>query len=58
MDFHLEQAIDVLERTPGSLRALLENIDVELARGSEGPDTFSPYDNIGHQIDGEETDWM
>lgn len=28
------------------------------ARGTEGPDTFSPFDVIGHLIDGEETDWI
>ena len=28
------------------------------ARGNEGPDTFSPFDVVGHLIDGEETDWI
>jgi uncharacterized damage-inducible protein DinB len=27
-------------------------------RGTEGPDTFSPFDVVGHLIDGEETDWI
>src|SRR6185503_20153297 len=27
-------------------------------RATEGPDTFSPFDNIGHLIDGEETYWI
>jgi hypothetical protein len=58
MDFNLRLSIDVLERTPGTLRALLQSLGPELARGTEGPDTFSPFDNIGHLIDGEETDWM
>jgi DinB family protein len=58
MRFDLEQAVEVLARTPGTLRALLQNVGAELARGTEGPDTFSPFDNIGHLIDGEETDWM
>jgi len=58
MEFDLRLSIDVLERTPGALRALLQNVGPELARGTEGPDTFSPFDNIGHLIDGEETDWM
>jgi hypothetical protein len=26
--------------------------------GTEGPETFSPFDVVGHLIDGEETDWM
>jgi DinB superfamily len=58
VDFDLRLSIDVLERTPATLRALLQDVDPKLARGTEGPDTFSPFDNIGHLIDGEETDWM
>ena len=58
VDFDLRLSIDVLQRTPATLRALLHDIDPKLARGTEGPDTFSPFDNIGHLIDGEETDWM
>ena len=56
--FSLDQSIDVLRRTPGTLRALLQDIGPAWARGTEGPETFSPFDNIGHLIDGEETDWM
>lgn len=58
VDFDLRLSIDVLERTPATVRALLQDVDQKLARGTEGPDTFSPFDNIGHLIDGEETDWM
>lgn len=58
MEFNLSQAIEVLERTPAALRALLHDVSRDWERGTEGPDTFSPFDNIGHLIDGEETDWM
>ena len=58
MDFDLERATEILRRTPATLRMLLQNISREWARGTEGPDTFSPFDNVGHLIDGEETDWM
>ena len=58
MIFDLEQAISVLARTPASLRALLDGLDTPWIRGTEGPETFSPFDNIGHLIDGEETDWV
>lgn len=58
MDFDLAQAIEVLERTPTALHSLLQNVGPAWAGGTEGPDTFSPFDNIGHLIDGEETDWM
>lgn len=56
--FDLDNAIDVLRRTPATLTALLDGIDEEWARGHEGPQTFSPFDVVGHLIDGEETDWM
>jgi len=58
VDFDIALATEVLERTPATLRALLQDVSTPWARGTEGPDTFSPFDNIGHLIDGEETDWM
>ena len=58
MDFDLALATEILERTPATLRALLRDVSTPWARGTEGPETFSPFDNIGHLIDGEETDWM
>lgn len=58
MTFDLDSSIDVLSRTPATLRALLDGLDEAWIRGVEGPDTFSPFDNVGHLIDGEETDWM
>ena len=58
MDFELARAMDVLGRTPAVLRALLDGLDEPLIRGTEGPETFSAFDNVGHLIDGEETDWM
>jgi len=58
MEFRLDRAIEVLRRTPETLRALLAGIAEPWARGDEGPETFSPFDNLGHLIDGEETDWI
>jgi hypothetical protein len=58
MHFSLDRAVEILSRTPASLRELLAGLDDTWIRGTEGPDTFSPFDNVGHLIDGEETDWM
>ena len=58
MDFQLERAVEVLERSPASLQALLDGLDGSWIRGTEGPETFSPFDVVGHLIDGEETDWI
>jgi DinB family protein len=56
--FDLASSIDVLRRTPATLQAMLGNLDAQLVRSTEGPDTFSPFDVVGHLIDGEETDWI
>jgi hypothetical protein len=58
MTFDVDAAVEVLARTPAALRALLAGLSDPWIRGTEGPDTFSPFDNVGHLIDGEETDWM
>ena len=58
MNFDLELSIEALARTPGALHALLDGLSAPWARGVEGPDTFSPFDVVGHLIDGEETDWI
>ena len=58
MDFDLDRSIDVLGRTPSTLTALLKGLAEPWITGIEGPDTFSPFDVVGHLIDGEETDWI
>jgi len=58
MRFQLERSADVLRRTPDILRALLNDLDEAWSRATEGPETFSPFDVVGHLIDGEETDWI
>jgi hypothetical protein len=58
MDFDLDLSMDVLRRTPAALREMLLGVEEPWARGTEGPDTFSPFDVVGHLIDGEETDWV
>jgi DinB family protein len=56
--FDLDQSIDVLRRSPATLRTLLDGLGAPWVRGTEGPETFSPFDVVGHLIDGEETDWI
>jgi len=58
MQFSLDLSMDVLRRSPATLDALLGGVDPAWERGTEGPDTFSPFDVVGHLIDGEETDWI
>ena len=58
MDFQLDLTLQVLRRTPATLRALLTGLSEHWVTNNEGPDTWSPYDVVGHLIHGEETDWM
>lgn len=58
MHFDLDLSLNVLGRTPGTLQALLDGVGEPWIRGTEGPETFSPFDVVGHLIDGEETDWI
>jgi DinB superfamily len=58
MEFDLELSTQVLARTPDALQALLAGLADPWTRSAEGRDTFSPFDVVGHLIDGEETDWV
>jgi hypothetical protein len=58
MDFQLSHALEVLERTPATFRALLSGLPEAWTAPNEGPDTFSAFDNVGHLIHGERTDWI
>ena len=54
----LGEWLEILERTPAVLEALLANLSDHWTRGTEGADTWSPYDVVGHLIHGERTDWI
>ena len=58
MEIGLEDATAILSRTPALLNTLLRNLPEEWITNNEGPNTFSPWDVVGHLIHGEETDWV
>jgi hypothetical protein len=58
MEFQLDQATEVLQRTPAVLDALLRGKSEAWLNCRIGPGTFSPVDVLGHLISGEMTDWM
>lgn len=58
MSFDLADGIALLERTPATMRALLAGLSSGWIAIDEGPDTFTPFDNVGHLIHGERTDWI
>jgi hypothetical protein len=57
MNYDFNRSIQVLERTPATLRELLSGLDENWLMNNEGPETFSPYDVVGHLVHGEKTDW-
>ena len=58
MELQLEHVRDVLRRTPSTLNLLLQDLPEAWLMNNEGPETWSPYDVVGHLIHGEETDWI
>ena len=57
MKYSLERSYEILDRTPAVLQALLAGLSDDWIMPNEGPETFSPYDVVGHLIHGEKTDW-
>ena len=56
--YDFDEAIAVLSRTPGVLRAMLAGLPEPWTAANEGEGTWSPFDVVGHLNDGEETDWI
>jgi DinB superfamily len=58
MEFQIEQATEILRRTPATLNALLRDLPEGWILATEGPESWSPFDIVGHLIHGEEADWI
>ena len=58
MDFDLPNAMAVLERTPHTLRALLDGLSPAWTDATEGGESWSAYTIVGHLNHGERTDWI
>lgn len=58
MDYTIEHALQVLERTPHTLRSLLYDINKKWSQTNEGGETWSPYDVVGHLIHCDEDNWI
>jgi hypothetical protein len=58
MEYRFNDAVPVLRRTPGALRALLLDLPSPWTQATEGPDTWSPFDIVGHLLHGDRTDWV
>ena len=58
LEFKLDQAIPILERTPRVLSDLLVDLPEDWTLVNEGPDTWNARQIILHLINGELTDWI
>jgi len=58
MQHSLAQTIVLLERTPAVLNALLRNLPESWTHSTEGGDTWTAFDIVGHLIHAEHTDWI
>jgi uncharacterized damage-inducible protein DinB len=54
----LEEILPMLERTPATLNAMLRGLPAVWTDATDGPNTWSAYDVLGHLIHGEHGDWM
>ena len=58
MKYSHNKAIEILEQTPKTLKSYLGNLSEDWLLATEGDNTWSPYDIVGHLIHGEKTDWI
>lgn len=58
MKFNLADGIEILQRTPATLRSMLSGLPDQWILPNEGEDTWSAYDIVGHLVYGEKTDWI
>ncbi|HEY8459903.1 MAG TPA: DinB family protein [Blastocatellia bacterium] len=58
MKFELDEAMAALSRAPKALTAMLSGLPRNWVENNEGPETWSPYDVIGHLVHCERNDWI
>ncbi|MEP6780143.1 MAG: DinB family protein, partial [Gemmatimonadaceae bacterium] len=58
VQFDIQTARPLLARAPHILNALLRDLSDDLATANEGRDSWSPFDVVGHLIQGERNDWI
>lgn len=58
MKFQLDEAQEILKRTPATLNSLLHRLPDIWVFSNEGADSWTPFDVVGHLIQAEETDWI
>jgi hypothetical protein len=58
MEFELQEAIEILERTPDTLKQFLSGLSESWLLTNEGEGTWNAKEVIGHLIEAEKTNWF
>jgi hypothetical protein len=58
MNFELNEAIEILERTPKTLEYFLSGLPNNWLQCNEGEGTWNPSQVVDHLIEGDITDWI
>ena len=56
--FKLDAAMEILERTPQTVAAMLDGLSDDWIGGGDDEKDWAPFDIVGHLIHGEEADWI
>ena len=56
--FKIDEAVALLTRTPAAFDAFLRGMPGVWVEGTEGRDTWSAFDILGHLVSAERRDWM
>ena len=58
MNFNLQEAIEILERTPQTLEYFLSGLPDGWLQNNEGKGTWNVSEVVGHLIEGEKHNWI
>lgn len=58
MKFTLSKSLEIIEKTPNILSAMLSGLSEEWINGNEGENTWTAKEVVAHLIFCENTDWM
>ncbi|WP_417897839.1 DinB family protein [Bacillus haimaensis] len=58
MLFNLKEAIEILERTPKTLEAMLSGLTSDWLQSNEGEDTWNVAEVVDHLIECDKTNWI